>query len=132
MLNTHTLVKNLVSTGLAETTAAVIISDAILSSTKEHTENLEKEHVKIKTDLEIISRTTATKTDIVEMKSELRSEMSEMKSEMATKTDLMRVEVAIRKDMGEQISQSKTDIQKWMVGLFAMTIISMVGLYLKH
>ncbi len=126
MLNTHTLVKNLVSAGITEQAAAVI-SDAILSGTQDHAQRLEREQIEIITDLEVIKKTGATKADVIKLE-----------SEVATKKDVTEVRNEIAK-VSNEVYRSKVDILKWMFTLFATNVglmitiaLTMIGLYLKY
>lgn len=66
--------------------------------------------------------TAETVTSFIEIK--FNKEMEKQTQVLATKDDLTKLEV--------RISNSKVDIIRWVVTLWIMLVLMILGLYLKH
>ena len=92
---------------------------------------------------DMMSRTFATKADLLGTKSELKGEIasvkSELKGEIASFRSELKGEIAIvREDLAKvegrletKISDVKSDVLRWMFAFFVTMMLAIIGLYLK-
>jgi hypothetical protein len=65
------------------------------------------------------------------IKEQVVQEIEVQKNVLATKEDIASIKEAIGK-LDTKISESKAEMMKWMFGVFAMTMLAIIGLYFKH
>ena len=126
MLNAHTLIKSMVSHGLAESVAEDIVNNL---ASEERVNKLEESMIKPS---EFTVAINNLRHDIADLKNELKSDISELRSEL--KGDIAKLDHKIIEAKGElrvDIAKSKNDNLQWMMTLFVATVGMILGLYFK-
>ena len=110
MLNTHTLIKSMVSHGLPESVAEDIVNNF---ASEERVNKLEASMIKPSEFKEAIND---LRHDIADLKNELKSDIAELRSEL--KLDI----VELRSELKLDISKTKNEILYWMIPFFLTNI----------
>ncbi|WP_316354046.1 coiled-coil domain-containing protein [Candidatus Trichorickettsia mobilis] len=110
IINTHSVVKNLIAHGWTENQAEVMTDLFSQCATKDQ--------------LDEIKQTMVTKAELMEVKTNLKAEIMEVKAEiMEVRTEIIKIE--------NKITDIKLDLLKWTMPMFMTTIGLMVSILIK-
>lgn len=81
---------------------------------------------------DMMSRTFATKADLLGTKSELKEEIASFRSELKGEIAIVREDLAkVEGRLETKISDVKSDVLRWMFAFFVTMMLAIIGLYLK-